>query len=172
MTDLTLPVSFLGYTATNQNITYLDLDLGIVKSCHHAIFDEAWYLQPTRPPAAQLLYDLGLEVANKPMTMSGPLHPTPIGTITPISVAWPPLPTKSFPQCPPPTPLSLLCLYSPLPLCITDTPQPNVIAVCAAWVKSKDDSKTKKQIAVDVVAEYLIGQDKDLRLPGPVLLSL
>ena len=36
---------FLGYTATDQNITYLDLNLGIVKSCHHAVFDEAWYLQ-------------------------------------------------------------------------------------------------------------------------------
>jgi hypothetical protein len=52
---------FLGYTATDQNILYLDLDSGIVKSCHHAIFDEARYLQPTRPPTAQLLYDLGLE---------------------------------------------------------------------------------------------------------------
>jgi hypothetical protein len=27
----------------------------------HADFDEAWYLQPHRPPAAQLLYNLGLE---------------------------------------------------------------------------------------------------------------
>ncbi len=43
---------FLGYTATNKNILYLDLDLGVVKSCHHAIFDEAWYMQPSRPPAA------------------------------------------------------------------------------------------------------------------------
>jgi hypothetical protein len=53
---------FLGYTATDQNILYLDLNLGIIKSCHHAIFDEAWYMQPTRPPAARLLYDLGLEL--------------------------------------------------------------------------------------------------------------
>ena len=40
---------------------YLDTTSGIVKTCHHAVFDEAWYLQPTRPPAAQLLYDLGIE---------------------------------------------------------------------------------------------------------------
>jgi hypothetical protein len=52
---------FLGYTATNQNIIYLDTSSGIVKSCHHAVFDEAWYLQPTRPPAAHLRFDLGLE---------------------------------------------------------------------------------------------------------------
>ncbi len=51
---------FLGYTATDQNIIYLDLDSGVVKSSHHAQFDEAWYLQPTRPLAAQLLYDLGV----------------------------------------------------------------------------------------------------------------
>ena len=55
---------FLGYTATNQNIRYIDTTTGIVKTSHHAMFDEAWYLQPTRPPAAQLLYDLGLEAEN------------------------------------------------------------------------------------------------------------
>jgi hypothetical protein len=32
---------FLGYTATDQNIIYLNLDSGVVKSCHHAVFDEA-----------------------------------------------------------------------------------------------------------------------------------
>ena len=44
----------------DQNIIYLDLDSGVVKSSHHAQFDEAWYLQPTCPPSAQLLYDLGV----------------------------------------------------------------------------------------------------------------
>jgi hypothetical protein len=52
---------FLGYAATDQNILYLDLDSGIVKISHHAQFNKAWYLQPSHPPAAQLLYDLGLE---------------------------------------------------------------------------------------------------------------
>ena len=52
---------FLGYTATNQNIRYIDVNSGITKRSHHAIFDEAWYLQPERPPAAQLLYNLGLD---------------------------------------------------------------------------------------------------------------
>ncbi len=51
---------FLGYTATDQNIVYLDLDSGVVKCSHHAKFNEAWYLQPSRPPVAQLLYDLGI----------------------------------------------------------------------------------------------------------------
>jgi hypothetical protein len=52
---------FIGYTATDNNIKYIDLDSGLVKTSHHAQFDEAWYLQDSRPPAAQLLYDLGLK---------------------------------------------------------------------------------------------------------------
>jgi hypothetical protein len=52
---------FLGYASTDQNIRYLDIDTGLVKRSNHAKFDEAWYLQPSCPPAAQLMYDLGLE---------------------------------------------------------------------------------------------------------------
>jgi len=51
---------FLGYSATDHNIRYLDLDSGLVKVCHHAVFDEAWYTQPQCPPTAQHLYNLGL----------------------------------------------------------------------------------------------------------------
>ena len=35
---------FLGFTATDHNILYLDLESGLVKPSHHAQFDEAWYL--------------------------------------------------------------------------------------------------------------------------------
>jgi hypothetical protein len=52
---------FLGYSASDQNILYLDLELGLVKLSHHARFNEAWYLQPHCPPAAQLLYNLPLK---------------------------------------------------------------------------------------------------------------
>jgi hypothetical protein len=52
---------FIGYTATDQNIQYIDVTSGVVKWWPHVVFDEAWYLQPSQPPAAQLLYDLGLE---------------------------------------------------------------------------------------------------------------
>ena len=48
---------------------------------------------------------------------------------------------------------------TPLPLRITESPTPNVISARAARLKSKDDNKSKKQIAADVVAEYLIGAD-------------
>jgi hypothetical protein len=81
---------FLGYTVTNQNIVYLDTMTGIVKSCHHTVFDKVWSLQPMQPPAAQLLYDLGLEAKTDLVLLDGPLHPTPIGTISPILVPWPP----------------------------------------------------------------------------------
>ena len=50
---------FIGYTATDKNIRYIDVDSGLVKSCHHAVFDEAWYTQDKRPPTAQMLYSLG-----------------------------------------------------------------------------------------------------------------
>jgi hypothetical protein len=70
---------FLGYTATDQNIMYLDTTSGIVKTCHHTVFDEAWYLQPTRPPAAQLLYDLSIEAEDKSVNIHGPLQLTPQG---------------------------------------------------------------------------------------------
>jgi hypothetical protein len=56
---------FLGYTATDHNIVYLNLNSGIVKCSHHAQFNKAWYLQESCPPAAQLLYKKGL-VPNMP----------------------------------------------------------------------------------------------------------
>jgi hypothetical protein len=40
---------------------YIDVTFGVVKQSHHVVFDEAWYLQPSQTPAAQLLYNLGLE---------------------------------------------------------------------------------------------------------------
>ncbi len=37
---------FVVYTATDDNIRYINTMSGIVKASHHAVFDEAWYLQP------------------------------------------------------------------------------------------------------------------------------
>jgi hypothetical protein len=88
---------FLGYTATDQNITYLDLDTGTVKRSHHALFDEAWYLQSHRPPAAQLLYDLGLEPDNNDSSKipdnvpEAPWPPLHTGKIVPTIWKVPPL---------------------------------------------------------------------------------
>jgi hypothetical protein len=57
---------FIGYAPTDDNIRYIDVESGVVKTPHHAVFNEAWYLQPTRPPAAQLLYDMGMEPDTDP----------------------------------------------------------------------------------------------------------
>jgi hypothetical protein len=51
---------FLEFMAIDHTTVYLDLDSGVVKRSHHAQFDKAWHLQSTQPPAAQLLYDLGV----------------------------------------------------------------------------------------------------------------
>jgi hypothetical protein len=138
---------FLGYTVTDQNIIYLDTSSGVIKSCHHAVFDEAWYLQSTQPPAAQLLYDLGLEAETSFVTHDGPLHLMPDGTISPIAVPWPPSFLVPHKLSKPP-PFSLL---APLPLRLMATP--NIIAASAARVQVPDNGKT---LVLDIVTEYLI----------------
>lgn len=60
---------FIGYTATDSNIRYIDTSSGLVKTSHHAVFDECWFHQSWRPPAAQVLYDLGTKLCG-----SHPLH--------------------------------------------------------------------------------------------------
>jgi hypothetical protein len=141
---------FLGYTATDQNVQYIDLTSGIVKTSHHVDFDEAWYLQSTRPPAAQLLYDLGLGVdepthpTNKPTDppheSSTPLtesnlaalgyitwHPPmlwrhqPLNLVT-TNVPWPPLKSPNLPTKWGIPPQSCI---TPLPLCKSATPVPH-----------------------------------------------
>ncbi len=111
------------------------------------MFDKAWYLQPTQSPAAQLLFDLGLEAETLFVAHDSPVHPTPIGMITPVAVPWPP----SFPiphKLSKPPPFSLL---APLPLRLPDTP--NIIAATAARVQATPDGRT---LVLDVLTEYLI----------------
>ena len=79
---------FVGYTATDDNIRYIDVKSGILKTSHHAVFDEAWYLQPQRPPMAQLLYDMGMEPEDDFV------EPPPNKPIPPAE--YPPLPTEKF----------------------------------------------------------------------------
>ena len=79
---------FIGYTATDKNIRYIDLDSGMVKSSHHAVFDEAWYTQEKRPPTAQLLYTLGLDCAEQsPSSSTEVLDNIDTSTPTPLSTS-------------------------------------------------------------------------------------
>jgi hypothetical protein len=127
---------FLGYTATDQNIVYLDLESGIVKQSHHATFDEARYLQPTRPPAAQLLYDLGLEADNVEISLSGT---EPDAILTPVcpspsaSVPWPPL----FNQRKKPSKWDVPPRPRMLPLPLSETVLPCPIEAAAARVRAQ-----------------------------------
>jgi hypothetical protein len=82
---------FLGYTATNENIRYIDVSSRLVQTSHHAIFDEAWYLQPQQPPFAQMLYDVGLEPE---------LTKVDIQRATCIFAPQPPLPTVAPSKAP------------------------------------------------------------------------
>ncbi len=118
------------------------------------VFDEAWYLQQTCPPAAQLLYELSLEADSGYTSHDGPLPPTPAGFITPVTVPWPPLAPKCTGNAQS-WAAPLTSLFAPLPLQITDAP--NMIAARAAQLSRNDGPRLKKHIAANVVAEYLIG---------------
>ena len=115
---------FLGYTATEKNIRYIDVTSGVTKSCHHAVFDEAWYLQPTRPPAAQLLYDLGL-VEEEDFDIPTVINPLPVAYY---------LPKPTFKH------ISVCVAHQfPLPLWLTATPQS--VAARAAKLSTADPYK-------------------------------
>jgi hypothetical protein len=50
----------IGYTATDENIGYIDVSSRLVQTSYHAIFDETWYLQPQQPPFAQMAPELAV----------------------------------------------------------------------------------------------------------------
>ncbi len=123
-----------------------------MKSCHHAVFIKTWYLQPTRPPAAQLHYDLGLETKQDFVSINGPVLQPPVSSISPVTVTWPPLAnatsTKTW-DCPRPS------LHVPLLLWVTDAPIVLLAAVAHIYKPAKPLSW--KDLASEVVTQYLIG---------------
>ncbi len=136
----------------DQNIVYLITTSGIVKACHHAIFNKAWYLQRSPPPAVQLLHNLGLEAESDFVSIDGILHPTPIGTISLVDVPWPPTPTMQSKKA---WTLPLLCLYALLPLRMTEAPTP--ITARAAQTRIGTSNPSKKALMSQTVINYLIG---------------
>jgi hypothetical protein len=161
---------FLGYTATDQNVRYIDLNTGVVKTSHHATFDEAWYLQPTRPPAAQLLYDMGLEYEDDTdgdgtITQNDiPNVPLP-PTVTPTRFSDAP-----YPPSPLPAPGGLTqfkkytaphsCRLTPLPLRETALPRHRTAAAArlSANIPYPHLHRTKSTIAADIVMKFMIGK--------------
>jgi hypothetical protein len=87
----------------------MDIDSGQVKSSHHAFFDEAWYMQQSRPPAAQLLFDCGI-VALEDLTPP-PSRVDPQPEVYPmINFTCGPMMTDLQPA-----------IQTPLPLCLSNT---------------------------------------------------
>jgi hypothetical protein len=122
---------FIGYTAMSDNIRYIDVHSGVIKTSHHAVFDEAWYLQPQRPPAAQLLFDMGMELDDTHTTM------TP--TIIPIA-PYPSVSSKPLHKLPP------KAMLQPLPFRIS--PEPTGIVYAASAAKAE---QTRVENAVEFI---------------------
>ncbi len=160
---------FLGYTATDQNSIYLDLDSGMVESSHHAQFDEAWYLQPKRPPAAQLLHDLGVLPETDPLEIDSSLHtagdtPETKGSIASITVPWPPSAPHNVVASKWYAPPMSKHLHSPLRTLMVETPRPT-------WARAARIKPTKgRNLAAKLVDDFQIGvQDMMMvyMLPDP-----
>jgi hypothetical protein len=138
---------FLGYTATDENIRYIDVTTRVVKTSHHAIFDEAWYLQPKRPPFAQMLYDVGLEPDLACLDLTATTKVTP----------YPPLPSLK------PSPIPILSTRIPLPLRASTPPdvfQP-VLAATSMPVPPFDLSISDlppKRLEHDMILEHDISR--------------
>ena len=128
-----------------------------MKCSHHAQFDEAWYLQPTRPPAPQLLYNLGITHDEAEETTPSPVqavvseYRTP-GTVERLVIPWPPVesPNKNKLQWDPP--ISSLHLH--LPLCALSEDIPRIFPARAA----RAQKTSHKNIAVELVNDFNIGK--------------
>jgi hypothetical protein len=146
---------FIGYTTTDQNIWYIDVNSGLVKRSHHAVFDEAWYLQPLWTLAVQLLYDLRLQEDDKPVNPTllpdSPLPPAP----------FPPLPkdmTLPFPVLP------CHALHAHLLLRESSTPQTVTARAALLTASSHPHEGTKIQPSRDAraVKDYHINSKLDV----------
>ncbi len=119
-----------------------------MKRSHHAQFDKAWYLQPSRPPAAQLLYDLGLEADDATPSSD---EDTENNVITTLPTPWPPLPSLTMKATRWYVPSS--CQNTPLPLRETALPRPIAAAADRVWSNPDAPPPTPS----DIVLEYNIG---------------
>ncbi len=110
-------------------------------------------LSPTIPPAGGTApYDLGLEADTQSVSIEGPHHPTPIGTISPITTPWPIAYPASLKKS---WSLSPLCLYVLLPLRLTEAHAP--FAARAARTQIKVPELSNKALTSQTVTEQLIG---------------
>ncbi len=120
-------------------------------------------MKPSRPPVAQILYDLGVKPDEALYTESGPLPPTVAsdaqlpGTIEKNLIPWPPLPPMTSPLSDH-WPVPAACTITPLPLCITESPPHtrNTIAASVAQVQSTTPIQRilQKRCSSTIVQDY------------------
>ncbi len=128
----------------------------MVKSSNHAQFDKAWYLQPTRQPAAQLLYDLGVLPETDPLEVDSSSHtaggaPETKGSIASITVPWPPLAPHNVVDTKWYAPPMSKHLHLPLRTLTVETPRPT-------WARAARTKPTKGQnLAAELVDDFQIG---------------
>ncbi len=134
------------------NICYLDLNSSLVKRSHHATFDEAWYLQLSQPPAAQLLYDLGLEAETVAVSETGTdMEPPLVPGFPPQSVPVPWPPSFNFSKTAPKWDVPFQPRMVPLPFWETALSHPIAVAAARVRVTPLD--------AASIVTAYGIGKD-------------
>ncbi|EJK69950.1 hypothetical protein THAOC_08742 [Thalassiosira oceanica] len=136
---------FIGYSATDRNIRYIDLDSSRrdVRTCAHAVFDEAWYLQPSRPPAAELLYNLGLR--DESDFVASPLAPAPERLATYPPLKSPGLKCDDMPRA----------RMFPLPLGEVFSPRPMAAAAARVSISPYADTSMAPTVNdVDLATSY------------------
>jgi hypothetical protein len=124
----------------------------LVKRSHHATFDEAWYLQPSQPPAAQLLYNLGLEAETVAESKTGTdIEPPLVPGVPPQSVPVPWPPSFDFSKNAPKWDVPFQPQMVPLPLRETALSCPIAAAAACVCMTPSD--------AASIVMAYGIGKD-------------
>jgi hypothetical protein len=102
------------------------------------------------PQPRKLLYNLGLEAKQDFVSINGPVLQPPVGLVSPVTVAWPPLAdatsAKTW-ECP-------RSLFVPLLLRVTEAP--NVLVAAVACIHTLAKQLSRKDLASVVVTQYLI----------------
>ncbi len=163
---------FLGYTASDHNIVYLDLNSGVIKRSRHAQFDKAWYLNESCSPAAQLLYEIGL-VSDMP-TNNNP--DKDVAQATPCA-PWPPEGSHNALKTIWTVPKKFIQLQLPFGHTPYDT-QKHSIAAKAAKMFLPGPNKprlARRPKAIDIMADYEISKSDMAMIylsPDPYLTHL
>ncbi len=134
----------------------------MVKRSYHTKFDEAWYLQQSRPPAAQLLYSLGVAPEDVSYSANGIVQVPPPesdfclpGIVENVVVPWPPLPVQTPPsKC---WAIPDRCMMLPLPL--NNLPMPTTAHSPSTARAARTRANSSRPKARDTGLDFTIARD-------------